>query len=628
VLAAFSSRGPQTAVPDIAKPDVTAPGVNILAAASPTPASSDARPGEIFQSISGTSMASPHVAGLAALLTQLHPTWSAAALKSAIMTTADPHVLEEDGKTPATPFDAGSGRIDPARAADPGLVLDLSTTDYLRYLEGIDPTIYPGVLPPLASTDLNVPSLSFSSLTGIGTTKRTFTSVDPTMATWQVEFEGPPGITAKASPEFFRISPGQKQTVTFTLTRQDAKFDAYVSGAAVLTNRQDGRTVRLPITIQPKELGFAKVADLSTTAAAGSAPLTVAAGYTGVLSGLGWGLASPQVHAGETITSTSGQPSLGPDPGSKQYPVTVPAGSQLVAGEIRNADAGDPNTDLDLFLYYDMANGAPGFQLDDLVAQSAGPTATETIQYPFPDPGNYLFVVVGFQTKSPATTYDFTTWLTNDPSPDDPSNPPAITVTGDPVSVTLGHAATLTLNWFGVAANGTYYGLATYHDAATPTSANQIGYTVVRLTKTASTVTVVPVSPPTSPPPAVTPAPAPAPVLTPAPVDKPGATPAAASTAKPVVRSARVSFALQRPRVVAGRMLAVTVRTPSRATIQGRVTRAGKLVARTAVVHLKAGVNRVTIPLKPVLQRGTYNARLTVHAGTRRMVRSLRFRVG
>ena len=74
VLAAFSSRGPQTAVPDISKPDLTAPGVNILgAAASQTPPSRDIKAGRLFQVINGTSQAGPHVAGAGALLTQLHP---------------------------------------------------------------------------------------------------------------------------------------------------------------------------------------------------------------------------------------------------------------------------------------------------------------------------------------------------------------------------------------------------------------------------------------------------------------------------------------------------------------------------------------------------------------------------
>src|SRR6185295_12812787 len=138
----------QTAVPDIAKPDVTAPGVQILAGAAdlPTPTTM-LRPGQLFQAIQGTSMASPHVAGAAALLTQAHPTLSPAELKSELMLTANPNVFKEDAKTPADAFDKGSGEIDPNKAAGSGLVLDTTTDDYLSYLEFVDPTIVPGDIP-------------------------------------------------------------------------------------------------------------------------------------------------------------------------------------------------------------------------------------------------------------------------------------------------------------------------------------------------------------------------------------------------------------------------------------------------------------------------------------------------
>ena len=121
VLAAFSSRGPQTAVPDLAKPDLTAPGVDILAAAADqTTDASGIKPGRLFQVISGTSMSSPHVAGAGALLTQLHPTFSTAELKSSLMTSADPAVQREDGATQAdrsTQAPARSTRTPPATPA-------------------------------------------------------------------------------------------------------------------------------------------------------------------------------------------------------------------------------------------------------------------------------------------------------------------------------------------------------------------------------------------------------------------------------------------------------------------------------------------------------------------------------
>ena len=91
----FSSRGPNAVAPDVIKPDVTAPGIQILAGNSPFP-DAGTPPGELFQAIAGTSMSSPHVAGLFALLKQAHPEWSAAAAKSALMTTAHQQVRDND----------------------------------------------------------------------------------------------------------------------------------------------------------------------------------------------------------------------------------------------------------------------------------------------------------------------------------------------------------------------------------------------------------------------------------------------------------------------------------------------------------------------------------------------------
>ena len=109
----FSSRGPNPIVPDIIKPDVTAPGIQILAGNSPFPDPDSTPPGELFQAIAGTSMSSPHVAGIFALLKQAHPEWSAAAAKSALMTTAYQDVLDNDRVSPADPFDMGAGHVNP-----------------------------------------------------------------------------------------------------------------------------------------------------------------------------------------------------------------------------------------------------------------------------------------------------------------------------------------------------------------------------------------------------------------------------------------------------------------------------------------------------------------------------------
>lgn len=143
VVAAFSSRGPNSITPDILKPDMIAPGVNILAgwsgAVGPTGLiDDDRRVG--FNIISGTSMSCPHVSGLAALLRAAHPDWSPAAIRSALMTTA--YVTYKNGQPmedistgkPSTPFDHGAGHVDPLSALNPGLVYDLDASDYLSFL--------------------------------------------------------------------------------------------------------------------------------------------------------------------------------------------------------------------------------------------------------------------------------------------------------------------------------------------------------------------------------------------------------------------------------------------------------------------------------------------------------------
>jgi subtilisin family serine protease len=252
-VAGFSSRGPDRSVPDIVKPDLGAPGVNILAADSPSrPAGT--RPGAMFRIASGTSMASPEVAGAAALLKQLQPDWSPAAIKSALMTSARSDVLDENGRTPAGPLDVGSGRLDPNRAAMPGLVVDTPVADYLRYLKGQVPgSVDDTTITALAAADLNLPSVALSRFSGTESTARTFTSVDRFRQTWSVSIDAPPGVVAAVTPAEFEILPGATQTVTLSLTAAGALAHSYTSGALVLTNVTDGRRVRLPVTVQPIE---------------------------------------------------------------------------------------------------------------------------------------------------------------------------------------------------------------------------------------------------------------------------------------------------------------------------------------------------------------------------------------
>ncbi|KAL9235522.1 hypothetical protein vseg_010273 [Gypsophila vaccaria] len=143
VVAAFSARGPNPESPEILKPDVIAPGLNILASwpdrVGPSGLGMDKRGAE-FNILSGTSMACPHVSGLAALLKAAHPDWSPGAIRSALMTTAytmdnqGETMRDESSGTKATVMDFGAGHVNPQKAMDPGLVYDISTYDYIDFL--------------------------------------------------------------------------------------------------------------------------------------------------------------------------------------------------------------------------------------------------------------------------------------------------------------------------------------------------------------------------------------------------------------------------------------------------------------------------------------------------------------
>jgi subtilisin family serine protease len=152
VMAFFSSRGGSAQTLGISKPDVTAPGVQILAGDTPQKHAFDGSggaPGHLFQAIQGTSMSSPHVAGAGALLRQLHPAWTPGQIKSALMTTARTRrVVKEDGVTPASAFDMGSGRINLAYAGDPGLTFTASAQDFTDHVSDLWTTNYPSIYLP------------------------------------------------------------------------------------------------------------------------------------------------------------------------------------------------------------------------------------------------------------------------------------------------------------------------------------------------------------------------------------------------------------------------------------------------------------------------------------------------
>ncbi|XP_058197603.1 subtilisin-like protease SBT5.4 [Rhododendron vialii] len=263
VTASFSSRGPNKITPEILKPDITAPGVNVIAAYSEAVKLVDNRTTP-FITESGTSMSCPHVSGVVGLLKKLHPDWSPAAIKSAIMTTARSRdntghtMLDESTFLKATPLDFGSGHIQPTRAADPGLVYDLGINDYLDFLCA---TGYNRSLIQLFSQapytcqnntnllNFNYPSITVPNLSGSVTVTRTLKNVGPP-STYIARIVKPPRISVSIKPRSLKFHKvGEEKSFKLTLKAEKAGFPTdYVFGELIWVD--SGRhSVRSPIVV-------------------------------------------------------------------------------------------------------------------------------------------------------------------------------------------------------------------------------------------------------------------------------------------------------------------------------------------------------------------------------------------
>ncbi len=261
-LAAFSSRGPAANF-ELVKPDITGPGVNILAVTAGTTITGSEN---IVGAISGTSMASPHHAGSAALLRQAHPTWSAPEIRSALALSASQVVLLEDGTTPAHPFAGGSGRLQVDRAAEASLVMHETFANYQAANPATGGDIKTLNLPSLANRNC-IPNCSFT---------RTFRNTRSFGALWRVDVEG---FSGTANPQLLWIPAGASRSVTITIDGSTIPATgAWSFGRVNLSHRlsggqvDDGSALGMPIAlaVQPPVLSL-------PAAATG----TVAAGATG-----------------------------------------------------------------------------------------------------------------------------------------------------------------------------------------------------------------------------------------------------------------------------------------------------------------------------------------------------------
>lgn len=238
VLASFSSRGPASTF-NLVIPHVTAPGYGILAAVSDTVGGAD--DDQMVALLSGTSMASPHHAGSAALLRQARPTWTVPEVLSALQMTAKPEVFKEDSVTPGTPFDRGSGRIQVAEAVRAGLVLNETKANFLAAnpATGGEPA------------SLNLASLAHNHCVNSCSFRRTFRNTLSFRQAWTGKLQG---VAGTVSPALFVVNPGESKTVTITVSTNGVPADgSWRFGSLSLTANSVGNpnqpVLRLPIAV-------------------------------------------------------------------------------------------------------------------------------------------------------------------------------------------------------------------------------------------------------------------------------------------------------------------------------------------------------------------------------------------
>ena len=426
--ASFSSRGPLRAGNgDLLKPDVIAPGQDILAAVAPP-----GNGGMLFNLYSGTSMSSPHVAGLGALLKDLHPDWSPMAIKSALMTTGY-DVLDGPNTNPVVIFRQGAGHVKPNNAASPGLVFDSNLNDWYAFLCGATTGVAASKCQSLANAgyslvpnDLNMASSAIGAMPGVQTVKRRVTNVGGSTATYNVSYTGMTGFNITVTPATLTLNPGQTLPFTVKFERTAATLNTYTGGQLTWT---DGtHKVRIPLVVRP--VPMAAPAGVSSTSLAKS--YQVAFGYTGSFSATARGLI-PAVTFDNSIQTGV----------SQSYDVVIPAGTTYARFSLFDANV-SPASDLDLRVLLGTSQ----------VGSSGSGTSAEEVNLLNPTAGTYTVYVDGFSVPGTAN-YTLFTWTLDSTSVGNMA-------VSAPSSATIGGVGTINLTFSGLTAGTKYLGSVAY----------------------------------------------------------------------------------------------------------------------------------------------------------------------
>ncbi|WP_309066673.1 S8 family serine peptidase [Microbacterium sp.] len=442
-VAGFSSRGPMHADgSDIMKPDVAAPGVAILAA---THNAVDADP--TFGILSGTSMASPHVAGLAALYFGERPDAPPAEIKSALMTTAY-DTVNADGSANTDPFAQGAGQVDPKRYFEPGLLYLSGAADWAAFIEGKGLVDFEGI-EPIDGSDLNGASISIGTL---ATAQKVTRTVTATAAGTYTAEASVPGVNVTVEPSTLSFSKaGESKTFTVTFDNATAPVETWATGS--LTWKGEAGDVRSPIAVFPVTADAP--AEVAGTGTDGSADVEITSGVDGELPLNLSGLTpfSLLVDEDNPVEGHSGDENSGDENKDVSWIVNVPEGTTLSRFDLDSSD--DEGSDLDLTVYRVVSP-------EDLRYyerwQSASGSADERVTITEPTAGTYLVVANMYATSGPMTwdmTYANVT----------PGGEGAFTATPNPLNTSRGEVVDYRLSWSGLAAGEKYLGVVQYGDS-------------------------------------------------------------------------------------------------------------------------------------------------------------------
>lgn len=384
-LADFSSRGPNSSISTLS-PVISAPGVEIYAAwadehygheeSGPAPAD--------YAYSSGTSMASPHVAGAALLLKQDHPSWTPDNIRSAMMMTANTGVALSGTDVAANWFEMGAGRLQVDAATQTGLIMQETAANYsaANPQEGGEPR------------SLNVPAVVDENCVTSCSWTRTVTATRS--GSWQVTATAvTSGLSTTVSPSSFSLASGQSQTLTFTMDTLGTTNYAWAYGSVNLTS-STSPDLHIPVAVYASNGSIPQFVDLTAHRNEDSRLLKdVTTAEIESFNFESYGLTQVTTVV-ETVSEDPTPDELFDSAsGTVITEINVEEGALRLYAEIYDATA----SDLDLFLVYD-ADGDGNPSDDEIREESSSLEADEVVDRLNPEAGTWFIVVQNWEGSS------------------------------------------------------------------------------------------------------------------------------------------------------------------------------------------------------------------------------------